>query len=574
MNRNFDQTRDHIRDQILDALNGDSDYDFHEARNTAELRSILLRTFERDLEFFGGPQGRVIVADAIKAASVGVEDDVTPRITEQIRRAAPMGMLEDAVRSDVIEGNRLHLIVLAEADDSPDANHVSVGGELFRNALNALAHQQAVHIDTDSDGVQYIMAGPSPLPPEPPPTTGPPEPQPESSPKRSVWKWVVVTVFVPLILGFVGDLFYDWGVLQRCDIPVISAIGGCQSPSRPSLIAAPPTNTPVRVPTAVPTQWPAQPVAPAPVAVAVAPTDTPTATPRPTSTPRAMPTSTPTPRPILIRERIAFDSERNGNRDIYVMYTDGSSQKRLTHDSAADWSPSWSPAGRRIAFASNRDGNFEIYVMNADGSGQTRLTRNPEWDSHPTWSPDGRRIAFFSYRDGSYRDGNAEIYVMNADGSDQTRLTHNPTESNEDPSWSPDGRHIAFASNRDGNFEIYVMNADGSGQTRLTHNSEFDGAPSWSPDGQRIAFQSLRHGGWYPDFEIYVMNADGSGQTRLTNNSEFDGAANWSPDGRRIVFQSYIDYNLNLYVMNADSSGEVRQLTNNSVEDGGPSWTR
>ena len=38
--------------------------------------------------------------------------------------------------------------------------------------------------------------------------------------------------------------------------------------------------------------------------------------------------------------------------------------------------PAWSPDGSKIAFESGRDGNLEIYVMNADGSGQTRLTNN------------------------------------------------------------------------------------------------------------------------------------------------------------------------------------------------------
>ena len=52
-----------------------------------------------------------------------------------------------------------------------------------------------------------------------------------------------------------------------------------------------------------------------------------------------------------------------------------------------DGSPSWSPDGGRIAFDSLRDGNGEIYVMNADGSGQTRLTDNPASDGSPSWSP-------------------------------------------------------------------------------------------------------------------------------------------------------------------------------------------
>ena len=76
-------------------------------------------------------------------------------------------------------------------------------------------------------------------------------------------------------------------------------------------------------------------------------------------------------------------------------------------DSGADKSPRLSPDGRLIVFESERDGNWEIYVMNADGSDQTRLTENEAEDADPIWSPDGRRIAFLSNRDGRteiYRD--------------------------------------------------------------------------------------------------------------------------------------------------------------------------
>jgi len=76
----------------------------------------------------------------------------------------------------------------------------------------------------------------------------------------------------------------------------------------------------------------------------------------------------------------------------------------------------------KIIFASDRDGNKEIYVMDADGSNQTRLTTNSSLDVEPSWSPNGSKIAF-----NSDRDGNKEIYVMNADGSNATRLTNNST---------------------------------------------------------------------------------------------------------------------------------------------------
>lgn len=269
---------------------------------------------------------------------------------------------------------------------------------------------------------------------------------------------------------------------------------------------------------------------------------------------------------------IAFESERDGDGEIYSMNADGSGQTNLTRSDAWDGHPAWSPDGTRIAFTTFRDGNYEIYSMNADGTGQTRLTIAPDVDAAPGWSPDGKRIVFMSNRDDSdcddWWDGdcNFDIYTMNADGSDPIRLTTNFVNDGF-PVWSPDGETIAFHSSRDGNFNVYAMNADGSGQVGLTNDPAFEAKPDWSPDGEKIVFDAGTDG----DFDIYTMNADGSGVAKLTNNQPDDGFPAWSPDGSTIAFASERDGNFEIYAMDTDGQNQTR-LTAIAGPDDVPDW--
>ena len=216
--------------------------------------------------------------------------------------------------------------------------------------------------------------------------------------------------------------------------------------------------------------------------------------------------------------RIAFDSDRDGNIEIYAMDQDGSHQQRLTHTAGKgkyNMAAAWSPDRRKIAFCSTRDGrNEQIYVMDADGSNVRRLTQTVSESRNSAWSPEGRKIAFDSNRDGKW-----EIYMMEADGSNVRRLTQTPGEGSGsgNPDWSPDGKKIAFASTPRWEDEmvgeIYVMEGDGSHVQRLTSTpGRGNWTPRWSPDGKRIAFTSNRHGN--PQnanaSEIYVISADGS----------------------------------------------------------------
>jgi WD40 repeat protein len=217
-------------------------------------------------------------------------------------------------------------------------------------------------------------------------------------------------------------------------------------------------------------------------------------------------------------DRIVFQRGPGNPLSVWIMNRDGTDQKRLGR-AAGD--PAMSPDGNTIAFTSDRDGNAEIYVVPTDGSSPAvRLTNNTALDIGPAWSPDGSKIAF-----ASARAGNLEIFVMDPTGANQTRITTQPGPDLE-PSWSPDGTRLAFRTGRDGNSEVYVMNADGSNPVNLTTNPAEDRSPAWSPDGSRIAFGTNRDG----NTEVYVMNADGTDPTNLTNNPADDGAPDWGVD--------------------------------------------
>jgi len=263
---------------------------------------------------------------------------------------------------------------------------------------------------------------------------------------------------------------------------------------------------------------------------------------------------------------------------IFTIKPDGTGQRQLTHvpDDKTAASPAWSPDGRRIAFQSNVDGEFQLWVMNADGSGQTRLLSDPGYNHYqPSWSPDGSRLVFSRCFVGLGFDAYCDLATVSATGRGlRTLLGGNWIHTR--PRYSPDGRQIVFASNRGGLLSaIWVMNADGSRLRRLTRAALEAFWPDWSPDGRHVLFTDYC---CVPFSNVRVMNADGSGVRKLTHFTapRQGGFASYAPDGRKIVLMagppSGEELNA-LYTMNADGSGLTRITSNRPdliLSDWGP----
>ncbi len=175
--------------------------------------------------------------------------------------------------------------------------------------------------------------------------------------------------------------------------------------------------------------------------------------------------------------------------DIFKVRPDGSDLTNLTNTPGNNFMADWSPDGERIVFVSQRDGNRELYVMNADGSNQTRLTDGGWENSLPRWSPDGRQIVFESDRAGTTYG----VYVIDAPDEQNAgaslentvRMLTAPGFNHSTPGWVSDD-WLYIASDRDStnlvNWEIYLLKADGSEILRVTENiGVMDRFPSWTP---------------------------------------------------------------------------------------------
>src|ERR1700730_12664730 len=79
---------------------------------------------------------------------------------------------------------------------------------------------------------------------------------------------------------------------------------------------------------------------------------------------------------------------------IFIMKTDGTSQKQITHDPANHDSPSWTPDGAKIAFVSDANEHSVIYMMNIDGTNVERLTDLVADSIDPTWSADSSKVIY------------------------------------------------------------------------------------------------------------------------------------------------------------------------------------
>lgn len=248
-------------------------------------------------------------------------------------------------------------------------------------------------------------------------------------------------------------------------------------------------------------------------------------------------------------EYVVYSSTQHSRApDLFVKSISGLTMQRLTDDPANDRMPRFSPDNSQIAFCSNRSGNYDIYFIDANGGQPVQVTHDTAHEIHPSWSPDGKYLVYSRLGEQS---GRWEMWVTETGNFNSRRFIGYGLC----PEWNPDpaSNLIAYQSPRERGsrrFSIWTIefvNGEGTRPTEIA--SALNAAainPSWSPDGRRLTFTTVLAPGQagetsHPEREtwadIWVVNLDGSQKVNLTNGEYTNIEPTWSPDGR-ILFVS------------------------------------
>lgn len=264
--------------------------------------------------------------------------------------------------------------------------------------------------------------------------------------------------------------------------------------------------------------------------------------------------------------RIVFQSNRNGNWDVYTLVVSQgeASVTRLTTDASADENPAYSPDGRFITFSSTREDKTgkrypirEVYYMDNSGKNQKKITTSYGADN---WNPvfvDTQSVVFASDRldfsNNPFWDKASGIYSIEKDGNFLFKIFGDEQSFYTDPHMLPGGNQIVFAGKKsEANYEIFMGAADGKeAPVNLTNSKGNDFQPNMSRDGTFVCFTTNRDG----NYEIYRMQSDGHEPTRITVDDKDDLFPHFSPDGTRIVFCSNRNGNFQIFLAALEESG-------------------
>ncbi len=171
---------------------------------------------------------------------------------------------------------------------------------------------------------------------------------------------------------------------------------------------------------------------------------------------------------------------------------------RLTSGASSNTGPIWSPDGSKIAFQTDRKHQADVYAMAVDGSGTAEAVTDELGQRIPTdWSRDGQ-ILYLDREAAGGRLMQLSVVSMAPPRKPSTLIPRQPKDFGFSVRLSPDNKWIAYDIDESGRSEVYVLSfPDGHGKTQVSTSGGI--GPKWVRGGKEIIYQ---------DFDGQVMSVE------------------------------------------------------------------
>src|SRR6202140_1271625 len=258
-------------------------------------------------------------------------------------------------------------------------------------------------------------------------------------------------------------------------------------------------------------------------------------------------------------KQLAFSSEYDGNREVYVMPAEGGVPKRLTisatlgRDDVSDrMGPNnivmaWENTKPLIVFRSRMKSFNDFIGQLFPGGMDAELPQQPPVPrgGFVSFSPDDSKMAFNRvFREfrtwKHYRGGMADdVWIYDFKTGAIENLTNNPAQD-ICPMWGPDN-HIYFISDRDGRMNLFSIDLASKQTKQLTTFKDFDiKFPSIGKDS--IVFEEAGYiwrydlaTGKAAPLPIVIKEDFAIGRSALVDASKHTESISLAPDGERAI---------------------------------------
>ena len=269
---------------------------------------------------------------------------------------------------------------------------------------------------------------------------------------------------------------------------------------------------------------------------------------------------------------------------IWILNVATKQVRQFTYSEKSENSPRWSPDGKFLAFLSNRDEDRQIYLLSSSGGDAYAVTTGKRGIASFAWSPDGKQIAFLASDEPTDAEQKKEkdkddaivvdkdtkhprVWILDV-ATKQARVVTGKEWEVREAEWTPHGKRLIVSAtdhpeSDDNTNRVFSLDlASGQMSLLLAPKGPF-GDIRVSPDGAQFAYMGARVDGPEPH-DIYVHSTvvqAGDPSQNLTAAS-IDRSMNgieWRPDSGMLAAVAETGFKTTLYFISPDGHATVVQ---------------